>query len=115
MAFCSKCGKELEPNALFCSGCGTGVNGEANQYVDSFDPMTGFLNFQTGNTMASWGFLFAFLVPVLGIVFSSIGLTRAKEFNDQGKSISIAGIIIGSVLTLIYIILSIVFLVNSLK
>jgi len=27
MSFCSKCGKELKPEALFCDGCGTAIGG----------------------------------------------------------------------------------------
>ena len=29
MKFCKYCGKEIDENAIFCSGCGTRVNGDA--------------------------------------------------------------------------------------
>lgn len=119
--FCAKCGEKLEDGALFCTNCGTSVSGKKNntsgtnaqgEYVTRFDPVTGFLDFQNGNVMASYGFLFSFILPILGLIFSCIGLAKAKEFNDQGKGISIAGICISSALILLGIILLIIFLVK---
>ena len=116
--FCAKCGAKIEDEAIFCTSCGASVSGKPNpnvqegEYVSRYDPVTGFLDFQNGNVMASWGFLFAFLFPILGLVFSIMGLTRAKDFNDQGKSISIAGIAISASLILLSFILLIVFLVK---
>ena len=31
MAICSKCGKAMSPDAIFCSGCGTKVGGSSNR------------------------------------------------------------------------------------
>ena len=48
------------------------------------------------NAMAIVGFVLAFLFAPLGLIFSIIGFNRAAEVGDQGRGLSIAGIIISS-------------------
>lgn len=58
------------------------------------------------NGFAITGFVCSFLIPLLGLIFSIIGLNKAKETNS-GKGLSIAGIIISAgwmVLSLIIVI-----------
>lgn len=52
------------------------------------------------NGFAVAGFVLAFLIPLLGLIFSIIGLTKAKDYKGNGKGLSIAGIIISSILLL---------------
>ena len=58
-------------------------------------------------TLLSLGFVFAFLVSPLGLIFSIIGLSKAKKMGGKQKGLAIAGLIISIislVVTLIYII-----------
>ena len=48
------------------------------------------------NPMAIVGFVLAFLFSPLGLIFSIIGFNQAAEVGDQGRGLSIAGIIISS-------------------
>lgn len=53
---------------------------------------------QPSNGMAITGFVLAFIFPVLGLLFSIIGLNRSKEMiNNKGRGLAIAGIVISSV------------------
>lgn len=68
-------------------------------------------NHATGgsNGMAIAGFIMAFIIPLLGLIFSIIGLNRANERPDQkGRGLAIAGIILSSVLMLINLIIVII-------
>ncbi|MBR5082517.1 MAG: FHA domain-containing protein [Bacteroidales bacterium] len=59
------------------------------------------------NVFAILGFVFAFLVSPLGLIFSIIGLSKAKKMGGKQKGLAIAGLIISIislVVTLIYII-----------
>ena len=47
------------------------------------------------NTFAFLAIIFAFLVPVLGVVFGHIGLSQIKRSTDGGRGIAITGLIIG--------------------
>lgn len=49
------------------------------------------------NGMAIAGFVCAFLVPLLGLIFSIIGLNKSKTLGGKGKGLAIAGIVISIV------------------
>lgn len=53
------------------------------------------------NTFALLGFIFAFLVPVAGLVLSIIGLHQTRG-GQRGHGLALAGLIISIVLILIY-------------
>ena len=49
---------------------------------------------ECSNDMATAGLVFAFLIPLLGLIFSLIGLQRAKQYNGKGQGLAIAGLVI---------------------
>lgn len=49
------------------------------------------------NGFAITGFILSFLLPLLGIIFSIIGLTQAKKRRQKGEGLAIAGIVISCV------------------
>lgn len=58
------------------------------------------------NGMAITGFVLAFLFPLLGLIFSIIGVNKANQLPDRkGHGLAVAGIIISSVLMLINLLL----------
>ena len=95
MKYCKYCGNELYDEAVMCPKCGWMVKEVIME--------------QNTNSFAIAGFVLSFFGGILGIVFSAIGLTKSKYLNNKGKGLSIAGIVIGSVVMLTGIILSIVF------
>lgn len=97
--FCSNCGNEVVDEAVICSKCGVSVS--QNTAVSNN-------NNGTSNGMATAGFILSFFVPLLGLIFSILGLKKVKETN-KGKGLSIAGIIISSIalfITLISVIIA---------
>lgn len=42
--------------------------------------------------MAILGLIFAFMIPLLGLIFSIMGINKAKEMNGDGRSLALAGI-----------------------
>ncbi len=98
--FCSNCGNEVADEAVICPKCGVSVS--QNTAVSNN-------NNGTSNGMAIAGFILSFFVPLLGLIFSILGLKKVKETN-KGKGLSTAGIIISSIalfITLIMIIVSV--------
>ena len=96
--FCSNCGNELADQAVICPKCGvsTGQNAVAGN------------NNNTSNGMATAGFVLSFFVPLLGLIFSILGLKKVKE-TSAGKGLATAGIIISSIALFIILISVIIF------
>ena len=61
------------------------------------------------NGFAVAGLILAFFSPLLGLIFSIIGLTKAREYNS-GKGLAIAGIVISVLSFIISIALTIAML-----
>lgn len=93
--FCTNCGNELDDRAIMCPKCGVALTQATNASDGS------------SNGMAIAGFILSFFIPLLGLIFSIIGLKRSKETNN-GKGLSIAGIIISCVLMVITLIFGII-------
>ena len=70
MRFCEKCGKEINDNAVVCPGCGasTVVNASSETTAKSENPK-----------IARMALGFAFLIPILGIIFAIIGLNKCTD------------------------------------
>ena len=94
--FCTNCGNELDDRAIMCPKCGVALTQTTNAS-----------NGSSSNGMAIAGFILSFFIPLLGLIFSIIGLKRSKETNN-GKGLSTAGIIISCVTLVITIIMGII-------
>jgi len=64
-------------------------------------------NVKQFNVMALLGFICSFLIPVVGLIFSIIGLKKVNELKS-GKSLCVAGIVISIVSFFISFILSLI-------
>lgn len=49
------------------------------------------------NIFCILGFIFSFIVALLGLIFSIIGLNQVKKTKEEGKGFAIAGIVISSI------------------
>ena len=87
--FCKYCGKEVNENAVICPNCGVAT--------DNYNKAT--VAPEQKNTMALIGFILSFFVAIAGLVISIIAYKNAKkpEYNGDGKSFALAGIIISAV------------------
>ena len=98
--FCKSCGHEINENAVICPNCGVATDNLAKTTAEPAQK----------NTMALIGFILSFFVAIAGLIISIIAYKNAKkpEFNGDGKSFALAGIIISAVSLGIGIISSIV-------
>lgn len=94
--FCTNCGNELDDRAIMCPKCGIALT----QTVANSGQIQ-------SNGMAIAGFILSFFIPLLGLIFSIIGLKRSKETNN-GKGLSTAGIIISCITMVITLIIGII-------
>ena len=87
--FCKNCGSEVNDNAVICPHCGVAT--------DNYNKATAVP--EQKNTMALIGFILSFFVSLAGLIVSIIAYKNAKkpEFNGDGKSFALAGIIISAV------------------
>ena len=94
--FCTNCGNELDDRAIMCPKCGVALT---QTVANSGQTQS--------NGMAIAGFILSFFIPLLGLIFSILGLKRSKETNN-GKGLSTAGIIISCITMVITLIIGII-------
>ena len=88
---CKNCGQELSDDATICFFCGVPTeNFDKQEKVDKSKE-------KTVNAMAIVGFIFSFLVPILGWIFGGIGLKKAEKEEGVGRKLSIIAIVISSI------------------
>ena len=56
------------------------------------------------NVFAILGFIFAFLVSPLGIIFSAIGLGVSSKYGGRQKGLAVAGLILSIIFTVLWVI-----------
>ncbi len=116
--FCEKCGTYVNDNSRVCPQCGSPVKGE-EQNITSNTTYKGALGNPT--PVLVWGivglaFSLTFYLSFLGIIFSAVGLKKANSYyafteympSNQariGKRLSVAGMIVGIILTVVLVIL----------
>ena len=91
--FCSKCGEEINDQAVICPKCGCATKNYISNEIN-VPPVE-------KNGIAIAGFVCSFFIPLLGWIFGGIGLSRANKRNGKFKGFSIAAIVIASVMFLI--------------
>lgn len=98
--FCNNCGKEINDAAYVCPYCGvrTPVAMQAEQRQTTSEDTNGF---------AIAGLVLAFFFPLLGLIFSCVGLSRSKKMNDVERGLSIAGIVV-SVIEMVMIVIIVI-------
>lgn len=122
--FCTKCGAELPDDSRFCYKCGSAVTPMTrtdtvykNDYFSSApasapNPISSGTELQQQPTTPDegmygiLGFVFAFFVPIVGLILSIMGLNKKKN-----AGLAAAGLII----SILYIILAVVVLLLTLE
>lgn len=96
MKFCSKCGNQLVDEAVVCPKCGCPANGTA--------PVTSRPVQTESNGFAIAGLICAFFIPLLGLIFGCVGLSKSKQMNGNGRGVAIAAIVV----SIIFMVLSVI-------
>ncbi|MBO5889630.1 MAG: zinc-ribbon domain-containing protein [Clostridia bacterium] len=94
--YCTKCGSEINDQAVICPNCGCATFNYTSRNVNTSS--------EDKNGMAIAGFVCSFFIPLLGWIFGGIGLARANKRNGKFRGFAIASLAIASavfVLTLI--------------
>ncbi len=111
--FCKKCGTKLSDDALFCEACGTSVAGSNEKRVEIVQEKT-VIVVKGNNPMATVGFIFAFFLPFLGLIFSIVGLVKSKGLDERGKGLAIAGMVI-SIVSMVFFVTFVGSCINALS
>ncbi len=112
--FCSQCGSKLNEGAMFCPNCGSAVNQnniqnqannqqKQNNYNQPNYNNGAQMGMQKTNGLAVAGFVcslvglfvFPLILGILSVCFSVAGKRRIEAFNEKGKGLATAGLIIG--------------------
>lgn len=129
MKYCTNCGSEVKESDSFCVSCGTPIarTSEPVKPESSADSLFGFddqpktTNSETytynsnqpqntaepqkTNSMCLAGFILSFFFSFIGLIVSCVGLSQLKKNpNEKGRGFAVAGIVIGILGTIIYII-----------
>ena len=126
--FCTNCGAEISEGYAFCEQCGTPVDEKGNAHGNNNKASQGnggtpvnvynntVIQQKKGNGLAVAGFVISLVNAILccgsfsliSLIFSIVGVVKAKDCNGEGKGLAIAGIIISALCMvgwLIYIII----------
>lgn len=106
--FCVYCGKEVEKSDNICGNCGKTINNNVQTVVTvkEKNKTEGFA--VAGFVLSIVSFLCCGSTSTLGLIFSIIGLVNCNKNDKDGKGLAIAGIIINSIMFIVFIILYVV-------
>ncbi|MDE7452924.1 MAG: zinc-ribbon domain-containing protein [Clostridia bacterium] len=107
--FCRNCGKEIPDKAVYCVHCGAVTDNPSAFNAQPAAPdkktngfaIAGFVLSLVGLVL---GYYTYDVVPLLGLIFSIIGLVKSKTCGS-GRGLSIAGLVISIVSTVLAIVL----------
>lgn len=88
--FCSKCGKEINDDAVICIHCGCSVNNRSSVVKNDADaPSTGFA-------------VLGFLIPIVGLILYLVNKdTYPQKAKSAGKG-ALIGFCVSLVFSIIY-------------
>lgn len=88
--FCSKCGKEINDEAVVCIHCGCAVNNTANKTANQVDQIE-----QPNVGVGVMLMIVSFLIPIVGVILGIVFLCQRKtKFGTACLSIAVGAWII---------------------
>lgn len=94
--FCSKCGNEIDNEALICPKCGCATANMVNMNAQK----AAAAQTEETSTLATCAIVFAILMPIVGLILGIIGTVKYK--NEAYKKKSISAIVLSIALWAIY-------------
>ena len=105
--YCKYCGTAVEENYKFCTKCGASLEDNPTPNINNQPVQTNQVpvNVTPSNGMAVAGFVtslvsglcFCGIFSWLSLIFSIIGVSKAKDCEGKGKGLAIAGIVISAI------------------
>ena len=86
MKYCVHCGYELMDDAINCPNCGHPVSNDSKNTTTVY-----YVNESNGYAIA--GFVLSFFIPLLGLIFGVLGLSRSKEIGGEGRGFAIGALV----------------------
>ena len=102
--FCSKCGNEIDNEALICPKCGCATANMALQKSVASADTSG----ETG-TLAKCALIFAVIDPTIGLILGIIGTVKYR--NEEYKKKSITAIVLSVIVWAVFY--GIILMVNN--
>ncbi len=103
--YCPNCGNILNDNTTICPKCGMQIT--QSNTTNTMNTMSAAPSANGENNIAIAGLILSFIIPIVGpivgLVLSIIGLKKSKKTNS-GRGLSIAGIVVSTIYTIISII-----------
>ena len=99
--FCPRCGRPVDNDAYTCPACGWYLRENPQDTYFFGDSQVRDPRYKERNGMAVVGFICAFFSPLLGWIFGGIGLSRAEKRNGKGEVLSVAALIISTIMFVI--------------
>lgn len=96
--YCKNCGREINDNAVVCPHCGVQVKAMSSSESKSGE-----------NTIAIVGFVFSFLIALVGLICSIIGYKKSVNEGAPYKGLALAGIIISVISMVLALIITIIY------
>ena len=108
--FCSNCGQKLLKKDNACSNCGMLVNEEKKEENQSTTVINNTVVNKKTNGFALSGLIVSLIstllccgsISIVSLVLSIIGIAKADDYDDTGKGLGIAGIVISVVGIIIF-------------
>ena len=94
MKYCSKCGKQLFDEAVICPGCGCSTAPQApvqQTYGTSYEETQR----KESPSKATSAMVFAFLIPILGLILGIVGAATYRTPEYRKKSVAAIFVSIG--------------------
>jgi len=124
--FCSNCGAEIQDGFAFCEKCGNPVDGSVKAPAQQpaqqaqYNPQYAQAPAKR-NGMALAGFILSLVnvfcclggLNLFALIFSIIGLVKAKDYNGDRKGLALAGLIITIVAMVISVIVYVIMIATG--
>ena len=91
---CPVCGEKMSADTRFCPRCGKGMNGQENTTNIVYTAQVVPVNTVHYSGMAIAGFILSFFFPILGLIFSCVGLNQCTAHGKKGKGLAVAGLVL---------------------
>ena len=97
---CPKCGNQVDEGSKFCMTCGAQIENVPSTPASN-EPL---IHNQPEPKVETGSNVFAILscclciIPILGIIFGCLGLSKAKKLGGKGKTAATIGIILAVII-----------------